>query len=776
LNSFKNRLLILIVALIALAQGATLVLVLSYVYRDTRAQSEHALRAAQTVLEHQLESRSARLAATAEVLISDFGFKAAVASADVATIRSALANHADRVGADVAMMFSADGRLVASTVKTKLALAEALVRPTMSDAEHPHADSFVAVLAGQPMQFVLTSVRAPEPIAWVAFGFVMNEAEARSLGSLVDLDVRFELPAVHTQRAHLSNPPVLITTDGAEQFLVMRTPLATRLGAVDLVLRRPMREVMASYFKIRNALLTIAALALACAIALALRVGRSAARPVEVLAQAAQRIEAGHYDEPVELRGGAEFVRLAQTFNGMQIGLREREERIRYQASHDPLTQLPNRYGAREQLAQLLGRGIAVTVLLLDLHRFRDLNASVDRETSDRLLRAVAQKIRQCVDSRHYLARVGPDQFALLFETAEARAAEEAALAIAEQLRSGLTVGELRVALIVRAGIASVASAGASNADDLLRQADSAVLEAKEHGVPVVFYEAARDAEQRRGIMLVAELRRAITQNKLTLAYQPIVDLKSGAVHHLEALVRWTHASLGPISPAEFVPLAERAAVIGDLTHWVVATVCAQLRQWQASDYRARVAVNLSAGDVTNPSLPAFVFRSAGEAGIGADQLMFEVTESAIMRQPQLAVPVMQQLRAAGCRFAIDDFGTGHSSLAQLHALPVDDLKIDRGFVTDLGSSERSLLIVRATSDLGHGLGLQIVAEGVETTEAWSTLLRLGCDLAQGYLISRPLVPAELLAWVQAREGRLAAAVSRATEQGALIDLQQRRG
>jgi len=644
----------------------------------------------------------------------------------------------------------------------------------MSDAEHPHADMFVAVLAGQPMQFVLTSVRAPEPIAWVAFGFAMNAAEARSLGTLVDLDVRFDVPTAGA--APTPMPPVLITQSGSERFLSLRAPLAARVGAVDLVLRRPMQQVMASYFKIRNVLLTIAALALACAIALALRIGASAARPVEVLAQAAQRIEAGQYDEPVKLRGGAEFARLAHTFNGMQIGLREREERIRYQASHDPLTDLPNRYGAREQLRELLERNIPVTVLLLDLHRFRDLNASLDRETSDRLLRAVAQKIRECLDARHYLARVGPDQFALIFESADARVAQDAALDIAEHLRAGLTVGELRVALIARAGIASVASAGASNADDLLRQADSAVLEAKEHSVPVVFYEAARDAEHRRGVMLVAELRRAILQNKLALAYQPIVDLKSGAVHHLEALVRWTHPSLGAISPAEFVPLAERAAVIGDLTHWVIGAVCEQLRQWQAHDYQARVAVNLSAGDVINPSLPLMVFRSVGEARVGADQLLFEVTESAIMRQPQLAVPVMQQLRAAGCRFAIDDFGTGHSSLGQLHALPVDELKIDRGFVRDLGSSERSLLIVRATSDLGHGLGLQIVAEGVETPEAWSTLLRLGCDLAQGYLVSRPLPPAELLGWVQAREGRLAAAVSRAAEQGALIDLQQRRG
>jgi diguanylate cyclase (GGDEF)-like protein len=782
--SFKNRLLILMVALVVLAQGATLLLVLTRVYRDTRAQSEHELRSAQGVLEHQLELRQGRLAATAQVLIADFGFKAAVASADAATIRSALSNHARRVGADIALMFGADGHLVASTSTIEPSAAEALVRPTLRDTDQPQVDSFVAVLNGHALQFVLTPVRAPEPIAWVAFGYVMDEAEARSLGSLVDLDVTFELPtalvaspAVPERSAGATPlPPVLITRVADQQFLTLRAPLPSRIGAIDLVLQRPMQQVMASYTKIRGELLTISALALACAIALALRVGGSAARPVEVLALAAQRIEAGQYDQPVQLRGGTEFVRLAQTFNGMQIGLREREERIRHQASHDPLTGLPNRLGMRERLAQLLEQNVAVTVLLLDLHRFRDLNASLDGETADRLLCAVANRIGAEFGARHYLARISADQFALLFHTGDARVAEAAAVAIAAQLRQGITAGELRVVLIVRGGISSVSAGGARTADDLLRQADSALLEAKERGVTVVFYEAGRDAEHRRGVLLMAELRRAISNNKLSLAYQPIVDMKTGTVHHLEALVRWTHPSLGVISPAEFVPLAERAAVITDLTHWVIGAACEQLQQWQRCQYRARVAINLSAGDVTDASLPAYIFRSVSEAGLEAEQLLFEVTESAIMREPQSAVPVMQQLRAAGSRFAIDDFGTGHSSLAQLHTLPVDELKIDRTFVRDLGSSERSLLIVRATTDLGHGLGQEIVAEGVETAEAWSTLLRLGCDYAQGYLVSRPIAAAELLSWVQARQGRLAAAVLRATETGSLIDLQQRRG
>jgi len=241
-----------------------------------------------------------------------------------------------------------------------------------------------------------------------------------------------------------------------------------------------------------------------------------------------------------------------------------------------------------------------------------------------------------------------------------------------------------------------------------------------------------------------------------------------------EALVRWTHPTLGAISPAEFVPLAERASAVSDLTRWVLAAAIRQLQRWRAQQIIAEVAVNLSASDIIDPSQPDYILGLLAEYDVPPSQLMLEVTESAIMRDPARAAIAMQRLRSAGIRFAIDDFGTGHSSLAQLHALPVDELKIDRSFVQNVERSASNTAIVRSTIELAHNLGLKVVAEGIETPEAWTMLLRLGCDVAQGYLISRPMAPAAVDEWLRSQRAKLARALSDAEQTGTLTALRPR--
>ncbi|MGH8144116.1 MAG: putative bifunctional diguanylate cyclase/phosphodiesterase [Steroidobacteraceae bacterium] len=764
LKTYKQQLLVLIVTLIGVAQGATIVLALSYLRMNAQHSAERELRSSQAMLLRELRLRQERMESTAELLVSDFGFKAAVASRDATTIRSALRNHAQRIGATVALLYAEDGRLIAATSAVPSTLEHAPPTP-QTDAATP----LLYAYDGMALQFAVTSVRAPEPIATVAFGFPLDATVAHQLALLVGMDVAFVVP---TQPGAAANAADAL--QASPRTLSLTTALPARSGRMELVQRLPMDRIMASYRTTRDALSLITALALLGAIVIAWLAGRSAAKPVERLAKAAQRIEAGEY-EPVLISGAEEFTHLARSFNGMQAGLREREERIRYQSLHDALTDLWNRTGLRAQLAEWLLRGEAVTVLLFDLHRFRDLNASMERHAADELLRAVALRLRQALKPEECAARLGADQFALLLRTAEAATAERAAREIIEALRRGLSVAELRIALTVRAGISSTAVVGSIDADDLLRQADFALLEAKEQGIALVRYQAAHDAEHQRGVMLVAELRRALANDQLSLAFQPVVRVTDGELTHFEALVRWTHPTLGVIAPAEFIPLAERSAMIGELTHWVIGAVLRQLQEWERAGFRARVAMNLSAGDVTDMSLPQYVLQHLGASGIGADRVIFEVTESAIMRDPPAAVTVMQQLRAAGIRFALDDFGTGHSSLAQLHTLPLDELKIDRSFVSELGRSERSLVIVRSTTELAHGLGLHVVAEGVETAEAWSELLRLGCDYAQGYFISRPLPAAAPPDWLQQRREQMAANIERASSRGELVELDRRR-
>ena len=490
-----------------------------------------------------------------------------------------------------------------------------------------------------------------------------------------------------------------------------------------------------------------------------------------MLVTAAHQIEKGYYCENIQVPGGSEFQRLAGTFNTMQQGIREREARIVHQSTHDALTTLPNREGLRERL-MALPQGGPYSIVMLDVQRFRDVNASVGHQVGDQLLKVLSARLGQLSGAGLPCARVGADQFVLSCALHDSELMHRV-LVLSEELRGGVQLGELRISIDIRAGISEWRAPRAS-VDDLLRQADVALLQAKEQGTVAVVYQPTHDAEHRRRVLVVAELRRALTGEGLSLHYQPLVNMTDRAVVGFEALLRWSHPTLGNISPVEFIPLAERASVLPDLSRWVLNTAIAQLGQWQRAGIDAEIAVNLSAADFADGELAARVLALLREHAAPATRLLLEVTESAIMREPQLAAQVMQQLRTAGVRFAIDDFGTGHSSLAQLHALPVDELKIDRAFVMNLERSSSNIAIVRTTIELGHGLGLKVVAEGIETPEVWATLLRLGCDLAQGYFISRPMAAEAVPAWLRAQGAQLARALVTAEQAGTISSLRGR--
>jgi len=239
--------------------------------------------------------------------------------------------------------------------------------------------------------------------------------------------------------------------------------------------------------------------------------------------------------------------------------------------------------------------------------------------------------------------------------------------------------------------------------------------------------------------------------------------------------VRWTHPQLGAIPPSEFVPLAEQTGAIGELTRWVLRNAIDQLARWRAAGFESEVAVNLSASDLSDSELPEGILALLAQSDVLPRQLLLEITESAIMREPDKAVRVMRRLREAGIRFSIDDFGTGHSSLAQLKALPVDELKIDRSFIRDLEQGTRDDAIVRSAIDLAHSLGLKVVAEGIETPAAWTALIHLGCDYAQGYFVSRPLVPEQVGDWIGEVNARLANAESGTAQVRVLTELRSTR-
>ena len=530
------------------------------------------------------------------------------------------------------------------------------------------------------------------------------------------------------------------------------------------------------YRETRDALLVVSGVAMALAAVAGALFGRNAARTIGELVRATRRVREGRYDAPVEVSEKGEFRGLAITFNAMQKNIAEREADITRHVYHDLLTGLPNRAGAKRHLEEILSAAqsrIQATLILIDVRNVRQINASLGQHFGDATMRTVAQCLRQNVTSDDLVACVAECQFLVVASECSRERSILFAEHLAKVICSGFHLQGITLDLRVACGVCSCDDNTVA-ADELLRRAQVALQDAKETRKIVSTYGSARDEELRRRLAIITDLRAAIDQGCLTLNYQPKVTMATRSVKSLEALVRWTHPRLGVISPAEFVPLAERTGGARRLTSWVLDAAIGQMGAWRREGLDVELAVNLSAPDVLDPDLPDEILRLLRIHRVSSRSLLLEITESAVMRDPKLAARNMQVLRAAGMRFAIDDFGTGQSSLSQLSVLPVDELKIDRSLISRAHLAYEMERIVTLTIDLGHSIGLNVVAEGVEDPEVWSLLRRLGCDFAQGYLISAPIAAAEVPSFIGQANQILLASDSSVSQIRALSELSVR--
>jgi diguanylate cyclase (GGDEF)-like protein len=419
--------------------------------------------------------------------------------------------------------------------------------------------------------------------------------------------------------------------------------------------------------------------------------------------------------------------------------------RLRGVAYEDPLTGLPNRACAEDHIDALLGAPARepFALVILELRNVREINAALGHPVGDEALREVARRLRQNTDPADMVARLTASQFLIILH----RCSSERAALLARQLvgviHAGLHLPDVSLDIQIQAGFSQHPDHGAASRE-LMRRAQIALEDAQVTRGHVSAYRPGRDEEQRRRLQLAAGLRTAIEADALRLVFQPELHLASGAITQLEALVRWKHPLLGDLSPAEFVPIAEHTGSSRLLTSWALSRAIRQMAQWQAAGLHINVAVNLSAPDIMDPQLVEEIQACLQEHGVQASRLVLEITESAVMRDPPLAARHMHLLKLAGIRFAIDDFGTGHSSLAQLSRLPLDQLKIDRAFITHAHERPSDATIVKSTIELAHNMGLTVVAEGVESEVAVQLLRAMGCDLVQGEHISKPLAPAEV--------------------------------
>jgi diguanylate cyclase (GGDEF)-like protein len=444
------------------------------------------------------------------------------------------------------------------------------------------------------------------------------------------------------------------------------------------------------------------------------------------------------------------FLRSVANVLAAAIDHQQSEERIRFLAYHDALTQLPNRTLFYDRLQQAIlaanRENKTLALLILDLNRFKEINDTMGHQSGDLLLKQVGSRLQNLLRLSDTVTRLGGDEFAALLLNVDYKHATSIAQKTLESLQAPYTLEGISLGIQVSIGIALFPQHG-EDAGTLMRHADMAMYMTKQAGHGCIVYTPEQNQQKPRHLALMRELRNAIEREEFLLQYQPKIDLRSNRIIGVEALVRWQHPLAGLLTPDQFIPLAERSGLIKPLTRWVLTTALRQCHDWHQAGKEISVAVNLSVPDLQDPELPNHVARLLKTCGVAHRWLELEITENAMMSKTAHNMEILRRLSNTGM-LVIDDFGTGYSSLANLKKLPLYEIKIDKPLILGMMEDEKDAVIVRSIINLAHNLGLKIVAEGIENKETLDRLAAFGCDAAQGYLMAPPLTSADFSQWL----------------------------
>ena len=617
-------------------------------------------------------------------------------------------------------------------------------------------------------QVAVSAVQAPDLIAWVGMGYSIDVELARQLKELALTDVTFIYASENTDPTIITTLPALTQRDidaldatsaadtvlsrlNNDSMISHRFTLSSKADSqIDVILTNTMSTALAEWRPWERGLWVIGLASLLFSGFTGWLISRSATRPVTQLVQAAQAITGGNYEAPINVRSSNEFGFLADSMNAMGTAVREREQKILHQARYDAITQLPTRQYIAETLdARATSEPITkYATLLLAVNKFDQLTEAYGMNWGDELLRLLAQTLGQQVRATDMIARVGRDQFLIFCAESSSATAANLARQIDHALERPLVCSSIEVKIDVRMGIAASPEHGTA-LNDLLRRAAIALSRAGVGADGLIVYEDGQDLRLMRQLRVTQRLQRAIAHGGegLELHYQPKLDISSGSVDQVEALLRWTDDELGKVFPDEFIPLAESSGDILPLSEWVLAEAASRAARWREENVSVKVGVNVSGRDFMRADFVSRTIKTVTTAGARPEDLVLEVTESATIDNIEQAIKHLSELREAGFILALDDFGTGFSSLSQLKHLPVHELKIDKSFVLNLSTDSDDPKIVRSTIELGHNLGLKVVAEGVEDDASLKMLADMGCDSIQGYLLARPLAQDDFTKW-----------------------------
>ncbi len=766
--SLRDKLLILMIGAIALAQFATITTVLSSTRQHVVADLSERLMIGERYFKSLVDVRHERLSNVAQKIAASPEYSGSLDARDERRLSQALTRGAESVSADLAMLVSQDGRILNSDQSFVAAEKRALMADLL--AQHANAEQFLLamMIAERPYQLAFTKAAGLEPSPWLVLGYDFDSALAADIKSMTGLEVSFWSEAGQSSEAFFATTLAekstvlfsrrmnntagsdgnVLDAQGSQLLRVVALP-GSGAHAVKAVFQTSVDAALGPYHSVKIRLVLVSMMLILLAAVVAILIVRSSRKPVRALLEAARRIERGEYSKALPVGGEGEIGLLARTFNRMQQGIAEREYQIASQAERDKLTGLVDRGAVKSKLLLAFERaaqtGTTVATLLIDLTQFKE-NSTLGIENEDAILKEVARRLSSNIRVSDTVARYSSDKFLVIMEDADEKLAPHLAEFLATSLEADITLKDRCVKLKLHVGVALYPQ-HCDSPDTLLHRTKVALKEARKLDQRVMIYEPGQDEEHLRELAIISDLELAVKEKQLHILYQPKVSMRTGRANQVEALVRWNHPQLGYLPPDEFIPLLEQAGNIGLLTEFALKTVIEQSRKWSSEGLDVTTAINLSANDLFNEELPDKVAQILSYYMVEPGSVVLEITESAVMQDVKVAISVLRRLKALGVRLSLDDFGTGQSSLALLKQLPVDELKIDKSFVQGLKAKSGDALIVKSTINLGHNMGLKVVAEGLETEEAWALLDAYGCDLVQGYMISRPMTADDFVEW-----------------------------
>lgn len=763
LRTLNYGILKLVGGLLCLTTCAILVSVWISTTNHARKQVAQGLDIGQNIFTQVLASRESQLYNSADVLTADFGFIQSVASKDKDTITSVLFNHGERISADLMALLSLDGNVISST-STGLGSNDPFpAKELISKAISSGGVASILEIDKQLYQVILLTVNAPVPIAIAVVGFEINQALIEELSAITKLYTTIELSHAGGQNMAISSVPkneLVNVYDSVKLELdILRSPferehrffskrfLLSELEdrQVWIILSEDINELFSEFNLLQLEITFITLLSIGLTLLMGAVFARNLTLPLTNLVIMAQRVARGDYHKGINIQANTkEIDNLAIAFSVMQENVCSREEKIQFQASHDVLTGLYNRYQISEIIQQKMSEQKPFQAFGMNILGFRGINDVFGYHIGDSCLQSLAVRF---LELGGQTARLGGGE--LLWLPAQF-INEEVLLELRQQLEQPLEVENIVLNIKFSIGVTCFPD-DAENKQTLFRRLSIAVDHARQQKNLFQAYRQDLEENYLYRLEVLNELKHALSssQSELAVFYQPKLSLHTGKINKVEALIRWNNKRLGFVSPELFILVAEQAGLINQVTNWVIDRVIYDLRQWDRIGISLQVAINLSVHDVTNIDLLPGVVQRLKLAGLSKNKLAFEITESDLMKEPEKAIEQLQAFRTYGFNLAIDDFGTGYSSLSYLKNMPVTELKIDKSFILKLDQQLEDQNIVQTIITLARTFNLEIVAEGVENEATLRLLNTWGCDWIQGYFISKPMASDQIQRWLE---------------------------